>query len=51
VVACLTFLSRDYGFEVSSDGDVADWEAGVKLAEDALARDFANPLIIKELTQ
>lgn len=49
VTACLTFLQADYGFEVSSDGDVDDWDAGVKLAEEALARQFANPLIVEQL--
>jgi hypothetical protein len=50
VVACLTFLAADYGFEVSSDGDMEDWEAGVALAEAALGRQFANPLIVEQLT-
>jgi hypothetical protein len=51
VVACLTFLAADYGFEVSSDGDVEDWEAGVELAEKALGRPFANPLIVEQLVR
>jgi hypothetical protein len=49
VTACLTFLQADYGFEVSSDGDIDDWDAGVKLAEEALGRSFANPLIVEQL--
>lgn len=49
VVACLTFLQSDYGFEVSSDGDVNEWEAGVKLAEEALGRSFANPMIVEQM--
>ncbi|MDQ3024402.1 MAG: hypothetical protein M3R04_08485 [bacterium] len=49
VTACLTFLSVDYGFEVSSDGEVEDWEAGVALAEQALGRKFANPMIVNAL--
>jgi hypothetical protein len=49
VTACLTFLQADYGFEVSSDGDIDDWDAGVKLAEEALGRQFANPLIVEQL--
>lgn len=51
VTACLTFLQADYGFEVSSDGDVADWDAGVALAEKALDRAFANPMIVEELVR
>lgn len=51
VTACLTFLQADYGFEVSSDGDIEDWEDGVKLAETALGRSFANPLIVEALIQ
>lgn len=51
VTAVLTYLAADWGFEVSSDGDVPDWEAGVALAEEALARQFANPLIVEALTQ
>jgi hypothetical protein len=27
-----------------------DWEAGVALAEAALGRQFANPLIVEQLT-
>jgi hypothetical protein len=50
VTACLTLLNADYGFEVSSDGDMEDWEPGVKLAEEALDRQFANPLIVDALT-
>jgi hypothetical protein len=49
VVACLTFLQADYGFEVSSDGDTEDWAAGVQLAEEALGRQFANPLIVEQM--
>lgn len=49
VTACLTFLQADYGFEVSSDGEMEEWEAGVALAEEALGRAFANPLIVEEL--
>jgi hypothetical protein len=49
VVACLTFLQADYGFEVSSDGNTEDWAAGVQLAEEALGRQFANPLIVEQM--
>jgi hypothetical protein len=49
VTACLTLLAADYGFSVSSDGDVEDWDAGVTLAERALGRSFANPLIVRAL--
>jgi hypothetical protein len=49
VTACLTFLMTDYGFEVSSDGDHDDWEAGVALAERALGRQFANPMAVDAL--
>lgn len=49
VTAVLTYLAADWGFEASSDGEVADWEAGVKLAEEALSRKFANPLIVEAL--
>lgn len=49
VTAALTFLYADWDFDVSSDGDVGDWEAGVKLAEEALGREFANPLVVEAL--
>lgn len=51
VTACLTFLQADYGFEVSSDGVMEDWDAGVRLAEEALGRAFANPMIVEELVR
>lgn len=50
VTAVLTYLAADWGFEVSSDGDVPDWDLGVKLAEEALGREFSNPLIVEQLT-
>lgn len=49
VTACLTFLQADYGFEVGSDGDMEEWEPGVRLAEEALGRAFANPIIVEQL--
>lgn len=49
VVACLTFLQQDYGFKVSSDGDIPDWDLGVELAERALGKQFANPLVIETI--
>lgn len=49
VTACLTFLQADYGFEVSSDGGMEEWEPGVTLAEEALGRAFANPIIVEQL--
>lgn len=49
VTAVLTFLHADWGFDVSSDGDVPEWEAGVKLAEEAIGRQFANPLVVEAL--
>lgn len=45
VAAVLTYLANCWGFDVSSDGDVDDWEAGATLAEQALDRQFYNPLI------
>jgi len=49
VTACLTYLAAAYDFEVGSDGDVDDWDDGVKLAEEALGREFANPMITEAL--
>lgn len=49
VVAILTYLAADWAFAVSSDGDVDDWEAGIKLAGEALGREFPNPLIVEQL--
>lgn len=46
VTACLTLLQSDYGYEINSDGGVDDWDDGVDLAERALDRVFANPLIV-----
>lgn len=51
VIASLTVLAADYGFEVASDGDVDEWEEGVTLAEAATGRQFANPLIVKQLVE
>lgn len=45
VTAVLTYLANCWNIDVSSDGDVEDWEAGVALAEMALGRQFYNPLI------
>lgn len=49
VTACLTYLQSDWEFEVSSDGDIPDWTAGVELAQTALNRLFANPLVVEKL--
>jgi hypothetical protein len=49
VTACLIVLAHDYGFEVSSDGDVEEWEAGEKLVAQALGKDYPNPLIVEQL--
>jgi hypothetical protein len=49
VVACLTFLATDYGFEVSSDGDHEELQAGVDLCCQALGKDYAHPLTIEVL--
>lgn len=51
VTACLTFLQADYGFEVGSDGSMEEWEPGVALAEEALGRAFANPIIVEEMVR
>jgi multimeric flavodoxin WrbA len=50
VTACLIFLAHDYGFQVSSDGDVEDWERGEKLVAEALGKEYPNPLIVEQLT-
>lgn len=49
VTALLIVLANDYGFEVSSDGDVPDWEAGEKLVAEALGKEYPNPLIVEQL--
>lgn len=49
VVACLIFLAADYGFDVSSDGDVEEWEPGEKLVAEALGKEYPNPLIVEQL--
>ena len=46
VTAVLTYLAAEYGFDVSSDGDASDWEAGNKLATLALGKPFPNPLAV-----
>lgn len=46
VVACLTFLSTDYGFRVSSDGDHDELQPGVDLCSKALGRDYPHPLTV-----
>lgn len=51
VVAALTYLKHDWHWDVSSDGDIADWDEGIALAERALDRQFANPLIVEELVR
>lgn len=43
VTAALTYLAAEHGFEVSSDGEAEDWEAGRKLATLALGKAFPNP--------
>jgi hypothetical protein len=50
VVACLTFLSTDYGFKVSSDGDHEELQPGVDLCCEALGREYAHPLTVEMLT-
>lgn len=47
VTALLTYLAAEHGFEVSSDGEASDWEAGGKLAQLALGKAFPNPLAVK----
>ena len=49
VVACLTMLAQDYDFSVSSDGDAEDWHRGGQLAEEALGKEYANPLVKEAL--
>lgn len=44
VTAVLTYLAAEHGFEVGSDGNASDWEAGGKLATLALGKTFPNPL-------
>lgn len=44
VTALLTYLAAEHGFEVTSDGEAEDWEAGGKLATLALGKTFPNPL-------
>lgn len=46
VTAMLTYLAAEHGFEVSSDGDAEDWEAGNRLATLALGKAFPNPLAV-----
>lgn len=50
VTAILTLLCASYDYQIGSDGDLDDWDAGVKLAEEALGRQFANPLIVEAMT-
>lgn len=49
VTACLAYLAAEHGYEVSSDGDAKDWEAGVALAGAALGRPIPNPMIVNQL--
>jgi hypothetical protein len=51
VTALLIILAHDYGFEVSSDGDAEEWEAGEKLVAEALGKEYPNPLIVKQLVE
>jgi hypothetical protein len=44
VTALLTVLAADYGFGVSSDGNLGDWEHGVRLASKAMGKVYRNPL-------
>jgi len=44
VTAMLTILAADYGFDVSSDGNLGDWEHGVRLASKAMGKVYRNPL-------
>jgi len=48
VTAALTYLAAEHGFDVRSDGDASDWEAGGKLAQMALGKPFPNPLVKEE---
>lgn len=49
VTAILTVLATSYGFKVSSDGEIEDWQRGIDLAERAVGRQYANPLVIAML--
>ncbi len=49
VVATLAYLAVKWGFEVSSDGDAEDWEAGVALANEVIGDPIPNPMIVAEL--
>jgi len=46
VVAVLALAKDIFGdwFDVSSDGDSEDWEAGVKLASEVAGREIKNPI-------
>lgn len=49
VVAALARLAEVEGIKVSSDGNAADWEDGVKLASKVLGRKVSNPLGLREV--
>lgn len=49
VVAALARLAEVSGIKVSSDGNAADWEDGVKLASKVLGRKVSNPLGLREV--
>lgn len=44
VTALLTYLAAEHGFEISSDGNAEDWEAGNKLLTMATGKALPNPL-------
>jgi hypothetical protein len=44
VTALLTYCAAEHGFNVRSDGDAKDWEAGNRLLTMALGETYPNPL-------
>jgi len=48
VVACLAVLAEKLGeaVTITSDGDVSDWECGVRYACEVLGRPIPNPIIV-----
>lgn len=49
VTATLAYMAAKWDFDVSSDGDSGDWEAGVALAQEVFGEPIPNPLIVEEL--
>lgn len=50
VTACLAYLAARYGYDISSDGDASDWEAGTDLANKVSTTPIPNPLLVKAMT-